>query len=323
MLKIENIYKTFAKNKPDEKNIFNGFSFSADAGEFITIIGGNGAGKSTLMNIISGSTFPDSGKIYVDNLDVTYLPEHKRARLIGRVFQDPLKGTAPNLTVEENLSMAMLKKSSKNLKFAINKKISESLKEELLCLNLGLEDRLKSRVGLLSGGQRQALTLLMATIAEPKVLLLDEPTSALDPKSQDNILELIKKISNNSKMITLMITHNMEHAKQLGSRTMMIESGKIKMDVSGEKKKKYNQLKANNLEAVAGGALPYTKDNVIAMRDEALRLRDLAMKETDYNTKDLLLKRATQLSAEAKEMSDNLLREAREEQLKSQGWEIL
>lgn len=237
MLKVENLYKAFAKNKPDEKNIFNGLNFCAKAGEFITIIGENGAGKSTLMNIIAGQTFPDKGKIYIDGSDITYAPQHKRAKAIGRVFQDPLKGTAPSLTVEENLAMAMLKNSPKNLKFAIGQKISDQMKQKLSCLNLGLQDRLKSKVGLLSGGQKQALTLLMATIAEPKVLLLDEPTSALDPKSQNNILELIEKISNNSTMITLMITHNMEHATRLGARTIMIKSGKIQMDVSGSQRK--------------------------------------------------------------------------------------
>ncbi len=240
MLKVENLYKTFAKNKPDEKNIFNGLNFCAKAGEFITIIGGNGAGKSTLMNIIAGQTLPDKGKVYIDGSDITYTPQHKRAKAIGRVFQDPLKGTAPALTVEENLAMAMLKNSPKNLKFAIGQKISDQMKQKLSCLNLGLQDRLKSKVGLLSGGQRQALTLLMATIAEPKVLLLDEPTSALDPKSQDNILELIEKISNNSTMITLMITHNMEHATRLGTRTIMIKSGKIQMDISGSHRKNMN-----------------------------------------------------------------------------------
>ena len=240
MLKVENLYKTFAKTKPDEKNIFNGLNFCAKAGEFITIIGGNGAGKSTLMNIIAGQTLPDKGKVYIDGSDITYTPQHKRAKAIGRVFQDPLKGTAPALTVEENLAMAMLKNSPKNLKFAIGQKISDQMKQKLSCLNLGLQDRLKSKVGLLSGGQRQALTLLMATIAEPKVLLLDEPTSALDPKSQDNILELIEKISNNSTMITLMITHNMEHATRLGTRTIMIKSGKIQMDISGSHRKNMN-----------------------------------------------------------------------------------
>ena len=237
MLKVENLYKTFAKNKPDEKNIFNGLNFCAKAGEFITIIGGNGAGKSTLMNIISGQTFPDKGKIYIDGSDMTYASQHRRAKAIGRVFQDPLKGTAPSLTVEENLAMAMLKNSPKSLKFAIGQKISDQMKQKLSCLNLGLQDRLKSKVGLLSGGQRQALTLLMATIANPKVLLLDEPTSALDPKSRDNILELIEKISNNSKLRTLMITHNMEHATSLGTRTIMIKSGKIQMDISGSQRK--------------------------------------------------------------------------------------
>lgn len=238
MLRIENLCKVFSPNQPDEKTIFNKLNFTADKGEFITIIGGNGAGKSTLMNLISGSTFPDAGKIYIDSKDVTYMYEHKRARFIGRVFQDPLKGTAPNLTIEENLQLAMLRGSVKDLRFGINKKNAELFKEQLLTLNLGLEDRLKTKVGLLSGGQRQALTLLMATIVEPKVLLLDEHTSALDPKSRYKILELTKKIARSSEMTTLMITHNMESALSLGNRTIMLSSGKIVRDVKGNDRKK-------------------------------------------------------------------------------------
>lgn len=236
MLKIDNLCKVFAPNEPSEKKIFDELCLEAHSGDFITVIGGNGAGKSTLMNLIAGSIFPDSGKIYMDKKDMTYVSEHKRAKWIGRVFQDPLKGTAPNLTIEENLSLALLRHSAKNLKLSINKKSSELFKEKLLTLNLGLEDRLKTKVGLLSGGQRQALTLLMATIVQPKVLLLDEHTAALDPKSRDNILNLTGRITKNSKMITLMITHNMEHALNLGNRTIMIDSGKIKMDVKGDQR---------------------------------------------------------------------------------------
>lgn len=238
MLRIENLCKVFALNQPDEKTIFNKLNFTAGKGEFITIIGGNGAGKSTLMNLISGSIFPDTGKIYIDSKDVTYMYEHKRARFIGRVFQDPLKGTAPNLTIEENLQLAMLRGSMKDLRLGINKKNTELFKEQLLTLNLGLEDRLKTKVGLLSGGQRQALTLLMATIVEPKVLLLDEHTAALDPKSRHKILELTEEIAHNSEMITLMITHNMENALSLGNRTIMLSSGKIVLDVGGDDRKK-------------------------------------------------------------------------------------
>ena len=237
MLKIENLCKVFPLHNSSEKKIFDGFSLEACSGDFITIIGGNGAGKSTLMNLIAGSIFPDSGKIYIDNKDMTYVAEYKRAKLIGRVFQDPLKGTAPNLTIEENLSLSLIRHSKKNLKQSINKKSYEIFKEKLLALNLGLEDRLKTKVGLLSGGQRQALTLLMATIVQPKVLLLDEHTAALDPKSRDNILNLTDKITKNSKMITLMITHNMEHALSLGNRTIMVDSGKIKKDIKGDQRK--------------------------------------------------------------------------------------
>lgn len=236
MLKIENLCKVFTPNEPSENKIFDGLNLEAHSGDFITVIGGNGAGKSTLMNLIAGSIFPDSGKIYIDNKDITYVAEYKRSKWIGRVFQDPLKGTAPNLTIEENLSLALLRHSAKNLKLSTNKKSSEIFKEKLLTLNLGLEDRLKTKVGLLSGGQRQALTLLMATIVQPKVLLLDEHTAALDPKSRDNILELTDKITKNSRMITLMITHNMEHALNFGNRTIMVNSGKIQMDVKGNKR---------------------------------------------------------------------------------------
>lgn len=223
-----------------EKKIFDGLNLQAHSGDFITVIGGNGAGKSTLMNLIAGSIFPDGGKIYIDNVDVTYVADHKRAKWIGRVFQDPSKGTAPNLTIEENLSLALLRHSTKNLKPSINKKSSELFKEKLLILNLGLEDRLKTKVGLLSGGQRQALTLLMATIVQPKILLLDEHTAALDPKSRDNILNLTDKITKNSQMITLMITHNMEYAVSLGNRTIMVDSGKIQMDVSENQRQTIN-----------------------------------------------------------------------------------
>lgn len=237
MLKIENLYKTFSNNQSEKKVILNKLNLTAQKGDFITIIGGNGAGKSTLMNLISGTIFPNSGKIYIDGKNVTYMSEHKRAKFIGRVFQDPLKGTAPNLTIEENLSLAILKKSIKNLKFGINKKTREFFKEKLLSLNVGLEDRLKTKVGLLSGGQRQSLTLLMATIVQPKILLLDEHTAALDPKSSYNILELTQKIAKNPEMITLMITHNMEIAKTLGKRTILLNSGKVDLDIKGEDRK--------------------------------------------------------------------------------------
>ncbi|MDR0404620.1 MAG: ATP-binding cassette domain-containing protein [Oscillospiraceae bacterium] len=242
MLKIEKLCKTFHKNEPDEKVIFKNLNLKIEKGEFVTIIGGNGAGKSTLMNLISGSMSPDSGKIFVDNKNITNLPEHKRAKFIGRVFQDPLKGTAPNLTIEENLSLAMLRNSRRNLAFGVTKQNSEFFKEELSKLNLGLENRLKTKIGLLSGGQRQAITLLMATLVKPEVLLLDEHTAALDPKSRDKILNLTEKITKDAEMVTLMITHNMESALKLGTRTIKLDQGRIVFDLEGENRKNINLL---------------------------------------------------------------------------------
>lgn len=246
MLKIENVCKTFHKGQLDEKIIFENFNLSVKKGDFITIVGGNGAGKSTLMNLISGAMTPDSGKIFIDDKDVTKLPEHKRAKFIGRVFQDPLKGTAPNLTIEENLSLAMLRNSSRNLRFGVSKKNVNFFKEELSKLNLGLENRLKAKVGLLSGGQRQAITLLMATLVEPKILLLDEHTAALDPKSRDSILNLTRTITQKSKVTTLMITHDIENALSFGNRTIMLQHGKIVLDLEGEQR---NSLTTHDLHS--------------------------------------------------------------------------
>lgn len=240
MLKIENICKIFNRNKSYEKIIFKDLSLSVKKDEFVTIIGGNGAGKSTLMNLISGSMFPDSGRIFVDDENITNLSEHKRARFIGRVFQDPLKGTAPNLTIEENLSLAMLRSSKRDLALGVSRQNLEFFKEELSKLNLGLEDRLKTKVGLLSGGQRQAITLLMATIVKPKILLLDEHTAALDPKSRDNILDLTKKITKNTQMSTLMITHDTQNALKFGNRTVMLKCGEIILDLKGEQREFIN-----------------------------------------------------------------------------------
>ena len=242
MLRIENLNKTYYKNQPDEKVIFKDFNLHIKKGEATAVIGGNGAGKSTLMNLICGSILPESGSIFIDNKNVTFMPEHKRARFIGRVFQDPLKGTAPNLTVEENLTLSLLKNSKRNLAFGINKKTLDFLKEKLLELDLGLEDRLKTKVGLLSGGQRQALTLLMATIIKPKILLLDEHTAALDPKSCNKILDLTSKIIQSTEMATLMITHNMENALSFGNRTVMLKDSKIILDLKGNQRKNIDIL---------------------------------------------------------------------------------
>ena len=222
MLKIENLCKTFNKGQIDEKIVFENLNILINDGEFIIILGGNGTGKSTLMNLIAGSLIPDRGKIYLDDKNITNLPEHKRAKFIGRVFQDPMKGTSPNLTIEENLSLALLRTKKRTLSFGINKNNREFFKEKLSELNLGLEDRLNTKIGLLSGGQRQAVTLLMATIVHPKILLLDEHTAALDPKSQEKILESTNKIVSDNSMITIMITHNMDHMSRFDARIVKL-----------------------------------------------------------------------------------------------------
>lgn len=237
MLKLQNISKKFGFGSADEKVIFENLNLYIKKGEFVIIVGGNGAGKSTLMNLISGSILPDLGKIFIDGKDVTNLPEHKRAKFIGRVFQDPLKGSCPNLTVEENLSLAMLRNKKRTLHFGINKINRENLKHELEKLNLGLENRLDAKMGTLSGGQRQAITLLMATLVKPKILLLDEHTAALDPKSSEKVLNLTQKIISEGSITTLMITHNLNHAMKLGNRLIVLGSGKIKNDTSGNDKK--------------------------------------------------------------------------------------
>lgn len=247
MLKLQNISKKFGIGSNDEKIIFENLNLDIKNGEFVVIIGGNGAGKSTLMNLISGSILPNSGKIFIDGKDVTTLPEHKRAKFIGRVFQDPLKGSCPNLTVEENLSLAMLRNKKRTLNFGINKANRENLKHELEKLNLGLENRLNAKMGTLSGGQRQAITLLMATLVKPKILLLDEHTAALDPKSSKKILELTKKIITDNSITTLMITHNLEHAINLGNRLIVLENGKIKNDISENNKKLFLENKFSNI----------------------------------------------------------------------------
>ena len=232
MLRLNNIYKKFNKNMADEKIIFENFSLHIKKGEFVVIIGGNGAGKSTLMNLISGSILPDKGEIFIDSQNVTNLHEYQRAKFIGRVFQDPLKGSAPNLTIEENLSLALLRDKKRSFSFGINKNNREFFRQELKKLELGIEDRLESKMGVLSGGQRQAVTLLMACLVKPKILLLDEHTAALDPKSSVKILELTEKIISEYHITALMITHNLNNAKKFGNRLIMLEKGNIKLDSS-------------------------------------------------------------------------------------------
>lgn len=233
MLKISNISKTFNPGTNNAKIALDNLSLTVNDGDFITIIGSNGAGKSTLFNAISGYFLTDTGKIELAGEDITLMPEHKRAKSIGRLFQDPMLGSAPGMTIEENLALAA---GGGGWLSKIKKEERESFKERLSLLNMGLEDRMKQPVGLLSGGQRQALTLLMATINPPKLLLLDEHTAALDPATAEKVLKLTEDIVRDEKITCMMVTHNMESALNLGNRTLMMNSGRIVFDVSGEKR---------------------------------------------------------------------------------------
>lgn len=234
MLTLSHIYKTFNPNTVNAKTALNDLSLEVKNGDFITIIGANGAGKSTLFNAVAGSFFTDKGSIILDGKDITLMPEFKRAKIIGRLFQDPMLGTAPGMSIEENLSLAA---GHGGWLSSISKADKKLFREHLALLNMGLEDRMKQPVGLLSGGQRQALTLMMSTIHPPKLLLLDEHTAALDPATAEKVLELTKKIVADSKLTCLMITHNMQSALALGNRTIMMNNGNIVFDVSGEKRK--------------------------------------------------------------------------------------
>ena len=238
MLKIEGIYKTFNPGTVNEKHALNGINLELLEGDFVTVIGGNGAGKSTMLNAVAGVWPVDEGKIIIDGVDVTNLPEHKRAAYIGRVFQDPMTGTAATMQIEENMALAKRRGKKRGLRSNLTKGEREEFKEALKILDLGLEERLTSKVGLLSGGQRQALTLLMATMEKPKVLLLDEHTAALDPKTAAKVLEATDKIVNTNHLTTLMITHNMKDAIAHGNRLIMMNEGKIILDIRGEEKKK-------------------------------------------------------------------------------------
>ncbi len=238
MLELKNIVKTFNAGTVNEKRALNGLNLTLNDGDFVTVIGGNGAGKSTMLNAIAGVWKPDSGSIIIDNVDVTNLPEYKRAAMLGRVFQDPMLGTAANMQIDENLAIAARRGKKHTLRWGVTAKERESYKLLLGQLGLGLEDRLTSKVGLLSGGQRQAITLLMASLNTPKLLLLDEHTAALDPKTAKKVLEITDSIVNEKKLTTLMITHNMKDAIQHGNRLIMLHEGRIIIDVSGEEKKK-------------------------------------------------------------------------------------
>ena len=238
MLEIKEISKTFNAGTVNEKTALNGVSLTLNDGDFVTVIGGNGAGKSTLLNAVAGVWPVDQGSISIDGVDVTHLPEYKRARYIGRVFQDPMMGTAATMQIEENLALARRRGKPRSLRPGITAAEREEYRELLKSLNLGLEDRLTAKVGLLSGGQRQALTLLMATLQKPKLLLLDEHTAALDPKTAAKVLEVTDRIIRQERLTTLMITHNMRDAIAHGNRLIMLYEGRIAVDVSGEDKER-------------------------------------------------------------------------------------
>ncbi len=237
MLEIKNIYKTFNAGTINEKLALNNLNLTLNDGDFVTVIGGNGAGKSTMLNAISGVWKPDSGEIVIDGINVTGMPEHKRAKFLGRVFQDPMTGTAADMSIQENMALALRRGNRRGLGWGIKDKEKVQYFDALKTLELGLENRMTSKVGLLSGGQRQAVTLLMATLKKPKLLLLDEHTAALDPKTAAKVLELSERIIAENKLTALMVTHNMKDAIRYGNRLIMMHEGHVIYDVSGEEKK--------------------------------------------------------------------------------------
>lgn len=238
MLVVDHISKTFDKDTVNEHVAIRDFSITLQDGDFVTIVGSNGAGKSTLFNAVCGSWLTDSGRILLDDVDITFMTEHERARMIGRVFQDPMKGTAPNMTIEENLALAYTRSGKHTSIFsrAITREKVEFFRENLARYNMGIEDRMKTKIGLLSGGQRQVVTLLMCTLSVPKLLLLDEHTAALDPETAKKVMEITKKIVAENNITTMMITHNLQQALDTGNRTIMMDSGEIVLDISGEER---------------------------------------------------------------------------------------
>ena len=236
MLEIKNLSKTFLKGTPNEHKALDGISLSLDKGEFVTVIGSNGAGKSTLFNAIAGEFLFDVGKIVLDGKNITYQKEYIRAKDIGRLFQDPMRGTAPDLTIEENLALVYSKATRPIFSPALKKRDVEFFREKLLKLNMGLEDRLKTKMGQLSGGQRQAVTLMMSTLVTPKLLLLDEHTAALDPLTAEKVLDITQRIVAENSITTMMITHNIKSALKLGTRTIMLEGGKTVLDLKGDER---------------------------------------------------------------------------------------
>ena len=254
MLELIDVCKTFNPGTVNEKVALDGLNLHLKRGEFVTVIGGNGAGKSTLMNSVAGVYGIDSGRILIDGQDVTHLPEYKRASFIGRVFQDPMMGTAATMQIEENMALAARRGQKRGLLPGITNKERETYQERLKILGLGLEDRMTAKVGLLSGGQRQALTLLMAALQRPKLLLLDEHTAALDPKTAAKVLDVTTQIVEKDNLTTLMITHNMRDAIAYGDRLIMMYNGRIAVDVSGEEKKKLTVEQLLNLFSQASGS---------------------------------------------------------------------
>lgn len=236
MLQLKQISKTFSKSTPNEHRALQQVNLTLEDGDFVTVVGSNGAGKSTLFNVICGNFFPDAGTVSIDGKDITWMPEHKRASFIGRVFQDPMRGTAPNLTIEENLALAYSRSKRRPLHFALNKKDSAFFRESLARYDMGLENRMDTKVGLLSGGQRQVVTLLMCTLVPPKLLLLDEHTAALDPATSEKIMSITNEIVSQHHLTTMMITHNLNAALQTGNRTIMMDRGQLILDIHGKER---------------------------------------------------------------------------------------
>lgn len=253
MLRLENACITFHANTVNERKALDNVNLHLKKGDFVTVIGSNGAGKSTMLNAISGTYIIDSGYVYLDNQDVTMQKSYKRAKYIGRLFQDPLKGTAPNMTIEENLALAYSRGSRRGLSRGIKKSDEQLFKNQLSRLGLGLEERLKSKVGLLSGGQRQALTLLMATIVTPKILLLDEHTAALDPKTAKQVMDITNEIVKENNITTLMVTHNIKDALSTGNKTLVMSNGKIITVLEGEQRKNMTVEKLMKMYSDAAG----------------------------------------------------------------------
>lgn len=262
MLNITNVQKTFNAGTINEKKALNGINLHLNEGDFVTVIGGNGAGKSTMLNMVAGVYPVDCGSIVIDGVDVTHLPEYKRAKYLGRVFQDPMTGTAADMQIEENLALAARRGKKRTLRVGITSKERTEYQELLKVLDLGLENRMTSKVGLLSGGQRQALTLLMATLQKPKLLLLDEHTAALDPKTAKKVLDITEEVVAKNNLTTIMITHNMADAIRVGNRLIMMHEGQVVVDVRGEEKKNLTIAQLLQLfEASSGNE--FTSDKVM------------------------------------------------------------